>query len=89
VHRSRSVRRVDVTTNAQISWSHAGTALLCELADRHRVDQGHVVTMVDCGISWKHPRPGRRATHLAVAIADGATVSTTSKRSSSRGRQTS
>jgi len=34
VHRSRSVRRVEVTTDGRNLVSHAGTALLSELADR-------------------------------------------------------
>ena len=34
VHRSRSVRRVEVTTDGRNLVSHAGTALLCEFADR-------------------------------------------------------
>src|ERR1035438_6265330 len=34
VHRSRSVRRAEVTTDGRNLVSHAGTALLSELADR-------------------------------------------------------
>ena len=71
VHRSRSVRRVDVTTDGRNLVSHAGTALLCELADRTGLTRAMSVTMVDCGISWNTHDPGVVLTHLAVAIADG------------------
>ena len=71
VHRSRSVRRVEVTTDGRNLVSHAGTALLCELADRTGLTRAMSVTMVDCGISWNTHDPGVVLTHLAVAIADG------------------
>ena len=71
VHRSRSVRRVEVTTDGRNLVSHAGTALLCELADRTGLTRAMSVTMVDCGISWNTQDPGVVLTHLAVAIADG------------------
>jgi hypothetical protein len=72
VHRSRSVRRVEVTTDGRNLVSHAGTALLCELADRTGLTHGLSEAMADCGISWNTHDPGVVLTHLAVAIADGA-----------------
>ena len=71
VHRSRSVRRVEVTTDGRNLVSHAGTALLCELADRTGLTRAMSVAMADCGISWNTHDPGVVLTHLAVAIADG------------------
>jgi hypothetical protein len=71
VHRSRSVRRVEVTTDGRNLVSHAGTALLCELADRTGLTRAMSVAMTDCGISWNTHDPGVVLTHLAVAIADG------------------
>ncbi len=71
VHRSRSVRRVEVTTDGRNLVSHAGTALLCELADRTGLTSAMSVAMDDCGISWNTHDPGVVLTHLAVAIADG------------------
>ena len=72
VHRSRSVRRTVVTTDGRNLVSHAGTALLCELADRTGLTRALSEAMVDCGISWYAHDPGVVLTHLAVAIADGA-----------------
>ena len=71
VHRSRSVRRVEVTTDGRNLVSHAGTALLCELADRTGLTRAMSVAMADCGISWHTHDPGVVLTHLAVAIVDG------------------
>jgi hypothetical protein len=71
VHRSRSVRRVEVTTDGRNLVSHAGTALLCELADRTGLTRAMSVAMAECGISWNTHDPGVVLTHLAVAIADG------------------
>jgi hypothetical protein len=71
VHRSRSVRRVEVTTDGQNLVSHAGTALLAELADRSGLTEAMSQAMGDCGISWHTHDPGVVLTHLAVAIADG------------------
>ena len=71
VHRSRSVRRVVVTTDGRNLVSHAGTALLCELADRTGLTRAMSLAMADCGISWNTHDPGVVLTHLAVAIADG------------------
>ena len=71
VHRSRSVRRVEVTTDGRNLVSHAGSALLCELADRTGLTHALSVAMADCGISWNTHDPGIVLTHLAVAIADG------------------
>jgi len=72
VHRSRSVRRVEVTTDGRNLVSHAGTAMLSELADRTGLTHGLSEAMADCGISWHTHDPGVVLTHLAVAIADGA-----------------
>jgi hypothetical protein len=52
--------------------SHAGTALLAELADRSGLTNAMSVAMADCGISWHTHDPGVVLTHLAIAIADGA-----------------
>ena len=72
VHRSRSARRVEVTADGKNLVSHAGTALLCELADRSGLTRAMSVAMGSCGISWHTHDPGVVLTHLAVAIADGA-----------------
>ena len=72
VHRSRSVRRCEVTTDGRNLVSHAGTAMLSELADRTGLTRAMSEAMVDCGISWHTHDPGVVLTHLAVAIADGA-----------------
>jgi hypothetical protein len=52
--------------------SHAGAALLAELADRIGLTEAMSVAMKDCGISWHTHDPGVVLTHLAVAVADGA-----------------
>ena len=72
VHRSRSVRRTEVTTDGRNLVSHAGTAMLCEFADRTGLTHALSEAMADCGISWHTHDPGVVLTHLAVAIADGA-----------------
>src|ERR1039458_4539777 len=72
VHRSRSVRRGEVTTDGKNLVSHAGTALLSELADRTGLTRAMSEAMADCGISWNTHDPGVVLTHLAVSIADGA-----------------
>jgi len=72
VHRSRSVHRPAVTTDGRNLVSHAGTALLSELADRTGLTQAMSGAMADCGISWHTHDPGVVLTHLAVSIADGA-----------------
>ena len=72
VHRSQSVRRVKVTTDGEGLASHAGTALLAEVADRSGLTEALSVAMGDCGIAWRVHDPGVVLTHLAVAIADGA-----------------
>jgi len=72
VHRSRSVRRPRVTTDGKNLVSHAGTALLSELADRTGLTKAMSEAMTDCGISWNTHDPGVVLTHLAVSIADGA-----------------
>ncbi len=72
VHRSRSVRRAKVIPDGKNLVSHAGAALLAELADRSGLTEGMSVAMEDCGISWHTHDPGVVLTHLAIAIADGA-----------------
>ena len=72
VHRSRSVRRTEVTTDGRNLVSHAGSAMLAELADRTGLTRGLSEAMTGCGISWHTHDPGVVLTHLAVAIADGA-----------------
>ncbi len=70
VHRSRSVRRVEVTTDGR-NVSLTRHRVVARAGRPHRVDQGDVVAMGDCGISWNTHDPGVVLTHLAVAIADG------------------
>ena len=72
VHRSRSVRRAKVIPDGKNLVSHAGAALLAELADRTGLTEAMSGAMEDCGISWHTHDPGVVLTHLAVAIADGA-----------------
>ena len=72
MHRSRSVRRAKVIPDAKNLVSHAGAALLAELADRSGLTEAMSEAMEDCGISWHTHDPGVVLTHLAVAIADGA-----------------
>jgi hypothetical protein len=72
VHRSRSVRRAKVIPDAKNLVSHAGAALLAELADRSGLTEAMSVAMGDCGIDWHTHDPGVVLTHLAIAIADGA-----------------
>jgi hypothetical protein len=72
VHRSRSVRRLEVTTDGKNLVSHVGTALLSELADRTGLTRAMSEAMADCGISWNTHDPGVVLTHLAISIADGA-----------------
>jgi hypothetical protein len=61
-----------VTTDGENLVSHAGTALLAEMADRTGLTLELSRAMADCGISWHTHDPGVVLTHLAVAIADGA-----------------
>jgi Transposase DDE domain group 1 len=72
VHRSRSVRRAKVMADGKNLVSHAGAALLAELADRTGLTKAMSVAMEDCGISWHTHDPGVVLTHLGVAMADGA-----------------
>jgi len=58
VHRSRSVRRTEVTTDGRNLVSHAGTAMLSELADRTGLTRGLSEAMAGCGISWHTHDPG-------------------------------
>ena len=61
-----------MTTDGKNLVSHAGTALLSELADRSGLTEAMSVAMAECGISWHTHDPGVVLTHLGVAIADGA-----------------
>ncbi|MGH9225017.1 MAG: transposase, partial [Acidimicrobiales bacterium] len=61
-----------VTTDGEGLVSHAGTALLAEVADRSGLTRAMSVAMAGCGIAWRAHDPGVVLTHLAVAIADGA-----------------
>jgi hypothetical protein len=72
VHRSSSVRRAKVTLDGRNLVSHAGPALLAELADRSGLTESMSVAMSECGISWHTHDPGVVLTHLGVAVADGA-----------------
>ncbi len=72
VHRSRSVRRAKVIPDGKNLVSHAGAALLAELADRAGLTEAMSVAMAECGINWHTHDPGVVLTHLAIAIADGA-----------------
>lgn len=72
VHSIRSVHRAEVTTDGKHLVSHAGTALLAELADRSGLTRAMSEAMAGCGISWHTHDPGVVLTHLAVAMADGA-----------------
>jgi Transposase DDE domain group 1 len=72
VHSSRSVRRAKVIPDGKNLVSHAGAALLAELADRSGLAEAMSVAMENCGISWHTHDPGVVLTHLAVAMADGA-----------------
>ena len=65
VNTSRSVRRFEVTTDGKNLVSHAGTALLSELADRTGLTQAMSEAMADCGISWNTHEPVSY-THLDV-----------------------
>ena len=72
VHRSRSVRRAKVIPDGKNLVSHAGAALLAELADRSGLTEAMSEAMAECGIRWHSHDPGVVLTHLGVAIADGA-----------------
>jgi len=72
VHSNRSVRRAKVIPDGKNLVSHAGAALLAELADRSGLTEAMSVAMEDCGINWHTHDPGVVLTHLAIAIADGA-----------------
>jgi hypothetical protein len=72
VHDSRATRSMRVTTDGKNLVSHAGTALLSELADRSGLTEAMSGAMVGCGINWHTHDPGVVLTHLAVAIAVGA-----------------
>ena len=63
MHGGRSVLHIVATTDGRNLVSHAGTALLCELADRTGLTRAMLIAMVDCGISWNtHDSSGRKGT---------------------------
>jgi len=70
VHHSRSVRRVEVTTDGRNLVSHAAP-LCCPSWQIEAASRGRCLRRCRCGISW-HTTTRCRVTHLAVAIADGA-----------------
>ena len=72
MHDSRATQSMRVTIDGKNLVSHAGTALLSELADRSGLTEAMSVAMSACGINWHTHDPGVVLTHLAVAIADGA-----------------
>src|SRR5665213_1441235 len=72
VHDSRATRSMRVTTDGKNLVSHAGTALLSELADRSGLTEAMSVAMAGCWINWQTHDPAFFLTQLAVAIADGA-----------------
>jgi hypothetical protein len=72
VNDSRATQSMRVTTDGKNLVSHAGAALLSELADRSGLTEAMSVAMAGCGINWHTHDPGIVLTHLAVAIADGA-----------------
>jgi len=55
---SRSVRQLKVIPDGKNLVSHAGTALLAELADRSGLTRAMSIAMADCGISWHTYDPG-------------------------------
>jgi hypothetical protein len=61
-----------VTPDGKNLVSHAGAALLAELADRVGLTEAMAEAMAECGIAWRIHHPGVVLTHLAVALADGA-----------------
>ncbi|MGD0880769.1 MAG: hypothetical protein ABSB09_04260 [Acidimicrobiales bacterium] len=71
MHDSRATQSMRVTTDGKNLVSHAGTALLSELADRSGLTEAMSTAMSACGINWHTHDPGIVLTHLAVAIADG------------------
>lgn len=72
VKNSRATQSMRVTADGKNLVSHAGTALLSELADRSGLTEAMSVAMAGCGINWHTHDPGIVLTHLAVAMADGA-----------------
>ncbi len=58
MHSTRSVRRAAVTVEGKNIVSHAGTALLAELADRIGLTSAMSHAMSECGISWQTHDPG-------------------------------
>lgn len=72
VNNSRATASMKVTGDGKNLVSHAGTALLSELADRSGLTEAMSGAMAECGISWRTHDPGVVLTHLALSIADGA-----------------
>jgi hypothetical protein len=64
VHRTRSVRRAELSTEGRSLVSHAGTALLSELADRSRLTPQMSVAMGRGGMSWHTHGPVRASYSL-------------------------
>ena len=58
VHRSRSVRHAKVIPDGKNLVSHAGAALLAELADRAGLTEAMSEAMAECGINWHTHDPG-------------------------------
>ena len=63
VHDSRATQPMRVTTDGKNLVSHAGTALLSELADRSGLTEAMSVAMAGCGINWHTHDPGVVLTH--------------------------
>jgi hypothetical protein len=58
VQNSRATRTMKVTVDGKNLVSHAGTALLSELADRSGLTDAMSEAMTGCGISWHTHDPG-------------------------------
>ncbi|MGP0110310.1 MAG: hypothetical protein ACLPR9_15875 [Acidimicrobiales bacterium] len=61
-----------MTVNGENPLSHAGAALLTELADRSGLTKAMSLSMAECGISGHTHDPGVVLPHSAVAMTDGA-----------------
>jgi len=58
VHDSRATRSMKVTIDGKNLVSHAGTALLSEMADRSGLTDAMSDAMAECGINWHTHDPG-------------------------------
>jgi hypothetical protein len=72
VKRNRRARRVKVSANGTGVVSHAGVALLREMAEETGLVDGVTAALIDTYSGVPLHAPGRVFTDLAVAIADGA-----------------